>query len=266
MEKRVFTPSQSKAISHTGSDILISAGAGSGKTATLTQRIIEKILSGADITKMLVVTFTKEAANELKSRITLAIANELKNDPQNEHLRAKIVKMSSADVSTIHSFCLKVIRPNFDKLSIDSDFRIGEENEIATIKNEAMSEVVDSFYEAEAPDSDFLIVSDCYSQLSREDALDEKLLNLYNQLSSTALFLDTLLLSQKTEGDFMSCPFGKVLFGEIERFVKQYIPIYQSIIDDILKILVLLFVICVDNCVISFYILLHDVSIILHNT
>lgn len=236
MEKRVFTPSQSKAISHTGSDILISAGAGSGKTATLTQRIIEKILNGADITKMLVVTFTKEAANELKSRITLAIANELKNDPQNEHLRAQIVKMSSADVSTIHSFCLKVIRPNFDKLSIDSDFRIGEENEIATIKSEAMSEVVDSFYEAEAPDSDFLIVSDCYSQLSREDALDEKLLNLYNQLSSTALFLDTLLLSQKTEGDFMSCPFGKVLFGEIERFVKQYIPIYQSIIDDILRL------------------------------
>ena len=236
LEKRVFTPSQSKAISHTGSDLLISAGAGSGKTATLTQRIIEKILNGSDITKMLVVTFTKEAANELKSRITLAIANELKGDPQNEHLRTQIVKMSSADVSTIHSFCLKVIRPNFDKLSIDSDFRIGEENEIDTIKNEAMSEVIDSFYEAEIPDSDFLIVSDCYSQLSREDALDEKLLTLYNQLASTSLFLDTLLLSQGSAGEFMESPFGKVLLGEIERFVKHYIPIYESIINDILNL------------------------------
>ncbi len=235
-DKKIFTPSQSKAISHTGSDLLISAGAGSGKTATLTERIIRKLLSGADISKMLVVTFTKEAANELKSRITSAIASELKKDPSNEHLRRQIVKMSSADVSTIHSFCLKVIRPNFDKLDIDSDFRIGEENEIETIKKEAMSEVVDSFYEAGEPDTDFLIVSDCYSQLSREDALDEKLLTLYNQLCSTSLFLDTLLVSSELSGDFMESAFGKVLLDEIKRFVCHYTPIYQKIIDNIMTV------------------------------
>ena len=235
-DKKEFTPSQKKAILHTGSDILISAGAGSGKTATLTERIIKKLLCGADITRMLVVTFTKEAANELKSRITSRIAKELKSDPDNLHLRAQIVKISSADISTIHSFCLKVIRPNFDKLSIDSDIRVGEENEIEALKRETMSEVIDFFYEDDTPSEDFLLVCDAYSQLSREDALDEKLLTLYNQLSSTSLFLDTLLISKKLESDFMQSPFGKVLLDEISLFVKHFKPIYIKLIDDIMEL------------------------------
>ncbi|MBQ8545609.1 MAG: UvrD-helicase domain-containing protein [Clostridia bacterium] len=234
MEAKEFTPSQKKAISHTGSDLLISAGAGSGKTATLTERIIRKILGGADITKMLVVTFTKEAANELKSRITDSIVKQLKLNPENEHLRSQIVKISSADISTIHSFCLKVIRPNFDKLSIDSDFRVGEENEIATIKSEVMREVISSFYESDTEDEDFLIVSDSYSQLSSDDALEEKLLTLYGKLSSTSLFLDTLLVSQDYNGDFINTLYGKVVLEEISFFTSHYRRIYQDIINEII--------------------------------
>ena len=217
-----FTPSQIKAISYTGSDILISAGAGSGKTATLTERIIRKILGGADITKMLVVTFTKEAANELKSRITAKLAAELKNAPSNAHLRSQIVKMSSANISTIHSFCLSIIKPNFDKLSIDSDFRIGEENEIQTVMKETMSEVIDSFYEDGTPSEDFLTVYDCYSQLSSEDVLSERLLSLYEKLSSTSLFLDSLLINDKFEGDFLESTFGQVLVNDLCDFCNHF--------------------------------------------
>ena len=235
MEKRTFTPSQSKAIEHVGSDILISAGAGSGKTATLTERIIRKILGGADITKFLVVTFTKEAANELKGRISDSIANQLKLYPDNEHLQSQIAKISSADISTIHSFCLKVIRPNFDKLSIDSDFRIGEENEITTLKNEVMREVIGSFYESEIENEDFLIVSDAYSQISSDVALEEKLLTLYNKLASTSLFLDTLLLSQDYNGDFINTVYGRVILEKISQFTKHYRRIYESIINDIMS-------------------------------
>ena len=230
-----FTPSQIKAISYTGSDILISAGAGSGKTATLTERIIRKILGGADITKMLVVTFTKEAANELKSRITAKLAAELKNDPSNAHLRSQIVKMSSANISTIHSFCLSIIKPNFDKLSIDSDFRIGEENEIQTVMKETMSEVIDSFYEDGTPSEDFLTVYDCYSQLSSEDVLSERLLSLYEKLSSTSLFLDSLLINDKFEGDFLESTFGQVLVNDLCDFCNHFKKPYSDIIDQILS-------------------------------
>ncbi len=228
-----LTSSQRKAIMHNGTDILISAGAGSGKTATLTERIIRKISSGSDITKMLVVTFTKEAANELKSRITDALAEKLKEEPDNYDLRSQIVKIGNADISTIHSFCLNIIRPNFDKLSLDSDFRVGEENEIDTIKTEVMREIVNSFYESTIENEDFLIVSDAYSQLHNEDALDKKLLTLYNNLSSTSRFLDTLLLSQELNGDFMNTAYGEVLAQQISFFTKHYRPIYEEIIENI---------------------------------
>ena len=162
-----FTPSQELAIKHSGSDLLVSAGAGSGKTATLTERIITNILSGADISRMLVVTFTKEAANELKSRITSKLGKAIKDaineknpivkarvgnmvieKPLTEHLSEQIVKIGSADISTIHSFCLKIIKQNIDHLSLEGNFRIGEENEIKIIKGEVMSEVVDYFYDS----------------------------------------------------------------------------------------------------------------------
>ena len=235
-DKKSFTPSQTKAINHRGSDLLISAGAGSGKTATLTERIIRKIIDGADISRMLVVTFTKEAANELKSRITARLVSALKENPDNKHLQAQIVKMSSARVSTIHSFCLSIIRPNFDKLGIDSDFRVGEENEIDTLMKETMHEVIDFFYENEPQNSDFLTVCDCYSQLSSEDKLIDELLSLYKKLSSTSLFLDSLISNEGFEGDFMLTPYGKVLCCELSQFVSHYTPIYKDIIDDIKNI------------------------------
>ena len=175
---------------------------------------------------MLVVTFTKEAANELKSRITARLVLALKENPENKHLQAQIVKMSSANVSTIHSFCLSIIRPNFDKLGIDSDFRVGEENEIDTLMKETMHEVVDFFYENEPENSDFLTVCDCYSQLSSEDKLIDELLSLYKKLSSTSLFLDSLITNDGFEGDFMETPYGEVLCKELSEFFTHYTPIF----------------------------------------
>ena len=233
-----FTPSQEKAILNNGSDLLISAGAGSGKTTTLTERIVGKILEGDDISKKLVVTFTKEAANSLKSKLTEKLAKKLKDATvdKREHLRSQIVKTSSADISTIHSFCLKIIRPNFDKLPIDSDFKIGEENEIEYIKNEVMKEVVSELYESDTPSDDFLIVCDFYSQIARADSLEKNLLSLYDSLSSTSLFLDTLLISQNNSDEFMQTVYGEFLIDKILLFVHHYKPIYESIIEEIVAI------------------------------
>ena len=234
MSTKSFNPSQIKAIDHKNSDILISAGAGSGKTATLTERIIRKILAGSDIDKMLVVTFTKESANDLKNKIQKSIVERMKtaNESEKEHLYSQIVKIGGADISTIHSFCLKVIRPNFVSLPIDNNFRIGEENEIDFIKSEVMKDVIEEFYESEMPSEEFLIVSDCFSTISNPDALAKKLLILYDKLSSTQLFLDTLLVSKSLDGDFMESPFGKVINEEIKGFAQHYLSVYEKIFEN----------------------------------
>ena len=128
-----FTPEQLKAINFSGDDLIVSAAAGSGKTTTLIKRITEKIEKGADISRMLIVTFTKAAANELRTRLSIALSKKLKEDKGNKHLISQIVKVGSADICTIDSFCIKIVRPNFDKVGIDSAFRIGEESEIALL-------------------------------------------------------------------------------------------------------------------------------------
>ena len=228
---------QRKAVLHTGSDILISAGAGSGKTRTLTTRIIKKLLEDEeDITKKLIVTFTKEAANKLKSDITDAIVTALHtcSEDKKEFLRKQIVNTSIADISTIHSFCLNVIKPNFNKLPLDSDFRIGEENEIDYIKKEVMKEVIEELYEMKTPSEDFLIICDCYSQISKNDALDNKLLTLYEKLSSTPKFLDTLLITQDSYVDFMQTVYGEIIINEISMLINHFRPIYEKIRDEVL--------------------------------
>ena len=234
-EKIEFSPTneQSLAIEHQGSDLLISAGAGSGKTATLTDRIVKRICQGYDISRMLVVTFTNDAANELKTRIAKKLSEKLSLDPSNSHLCSQIVKVTSADISTIHSFCLKCLRPYFDKLQLDSDFRIGEENELNVIRLEAMNEVIDSFYEDDEINEDFLLVSDCYSEYTNDEALPSSLLSLYDKLNGSAKGLDVLLESSEAGVDFLCTKYGEVLLRKISRTVKRFLPITEKLFAEI---------------------------------
>ncbi|MBO5312709.1 MAG: UvrD-helicase domain-containing protein [Clostridia bacterium] len=228
------TPEQEAAMTHNGSDLLISAGAGSGKTATLTDRIVKRICEmGMDISRMLVVTYTKDASNELKVRIAKKLSERLKANPSNHHLSSQLVKVTSADISTIHSFCLRCLRPHFDKLGIDSDFRIGEDNELAILKKEAMNEVIDSFFEDETIDADFLIVSDCYSEFTNEDVLPQSLLGLYTNLISTSKGLELLLEPVSNEKEFLNTKYGQVLVKQLNRLINHFMPIVSQLIEDI---------------------------------
>ena len=239
-EKREFTYAQRQAIEHTGSDLIISAGAGSGKTATLIERITRKIIAGADISKMLVVTFTKEAANELKSRLVKglgdALSDALKGGAKRsgiEHLSSQIVKVSSADISTIDSFCYHIVKPNFDKLELDSDFRIGSTGELNILEKESMNEVIDSFYEEKPVDTDFLRVVDCYSAFSDEERLSDNLLELYHDISNTADFLETLIQPIDIEGDFMDTKYALVLKKTIKELIVYFKAIFVNFLSKI---------------------------------
>lgn len=228
--KREFTltRAQELALKHKGSDLLISAGAGSGKTMILTKKIAQDIANGADISNMLVVTFTKEAANKLKGDIREKLAKELEKNPESTRLKNQMLKISTADISTIDSFCYKLVKSNFDKIKLesgaqlDSNFRIGEAGELKVIEYEALDEVLDEFYEAEETDKDFLIVSDCYSSLSNENVLKDNLLKLYNSLINTRNSLETIKSTVEFEGDFMDSPYGSPLKRTIQDAVDYF--------------------------------------------
>ena len=225
-----FTDAQRLAIEHEGSDLLISAGAGSGKTFTLTQRIVERIKSGKDISKMLIVTFTKEAANELRARISKALFQLYEAEPS-DRLNEQIVKTSCADISTIDSFCYKIVKSNFDKVGLDGGIHIGGEVELSILAKEAMGEVIDEFYEKPEADEDFYLVVDCYSDNKDDDALKDNLLKLYNDLSNTTDFLEGLRVPALLGEDFFETKYGKVLKKHTTEMLEHYKRVYDYLTE-----------------------------------
>jgi len=235
-KKKKFVPTdeQQNAIDHIGSDLLLSAGAGSGKTATLTDRIVKRIVKDKiDISRMLVVTYTKDAANELKTRIADKLSSQLKKDPDNQWLCSQFVKVTSADISTIHSFCFKCIRPYFDRFNLDSDVRIGESGELELLKAEAMNEVLDEFYEVDHIDPDFLLAVDCCSSYTDESTLASSLLDLHDKkLSSCAEGINVLLRKHIPGTEFFETPHGKALLKYVSRIVNHFYPLIKDFYDE----------------------------------
>lgn len=173
MDTTKWTEMQKKAIDTKGKNILVSAAAGSGKTAVLTQRIINLVIEEKlDITSMLVLTFTNAAANEMKSRIQKKMYDYLSENKNDKHIKKQISLVSSASISTMHAFCINVLRENFDILGIDPSFVIGNESTIGILKDEAIQEVLDERFEND--DLELFILEDIYS--SRYD--DTNLINI----------------------------------------------------------------------------------------
>ncbi len=228
-----WTKAQELSIEHTGSDLIISAAAGSGKSATLTERIIRKIKGGGDISKMLIVTFTKAATGELKSKISSSLGKSLKENPSDAHIQKQLVRVGSAEICTIDSFCMRLVKPNFDKLMIDADFRIGDTSEITILERETMNEIIDELYECEERDKDFLLVVDCYSNIWNEDLLGKSLLDLRKKLLSTSNGLETLLKFDSCPKNFLESDYGAVLKRYIQEGTYYFLPIYEDALKDI---------------------------------
>ena len=137
MSEMNFTPAQQDAIDAFGGSVIVSAAAGSGKTRVLVQRVIRLLTdpeAPIDADRLLIVTFTKAAADEMRSRIADAIEKKLFYEPNNSLLRRQQVLVANADICTIHSFCSRIIRENFYLLDVDQDFRIITEGEAAVLR------------------------------------------------------------------------------------------------------------------------------------
>lgn len=176
----VYTEDQQKVIDLRDRNILVSAAAGSGKTAVLTERIMARLKDEKDrldIDRLLVVTFTNAAAAEMRERIRQKIMECLEREPGNEHLQKQATLIHNAQITTIDSFCLFVIRNNFNDIGLDPGFRIGDEGELKLMKQDVLAELLEEkFAQAE---EEFLYCVECYSTGSRETLLEENILKLY---------------------------------------------------------------------------------------
>ena len=162
MSETKWTREQNLAINEKDSNILVAAAAGSGKTAVLVERIINKVINEKiDIDKILVVTFTNAAASEMRERILDAIYKRLEDEPENAHLQRQINLLNKASISTIHAFCLDVIRNNFFEIDTSANFRVGDTTEIELIKQEILEDLFEEKYEEE--ESEFLNLIEMYT-------------------------------------------------------------------------------------------------------
>ena len=179
-----WTEKQKQAIYEKGSNLLVAAAAGSGKTAVLVERIINKITNeNVDIDKLLVVTFTNAAATEMRERILEAIYKKIEEEPENNNLQRQILLLNKASISTIHSFCLDVIKNNFYQTDISPNFRLANTPEIELLKMEVLEEIFDELYEAK--NKEFINLVNTYGGYRDDEDLKEVILKIYKFIQST---------------------------------------------------------------------------------
>ena len=176
-----FTETQQRVIDTRGCNLLISAAAGSGKTAVLVERIVKMVCDGenpVDIDRLLVVTFTNAAAAQMRERISRALNERLSQDPENEHLQRQTTLLYNAQITTIDSFCLFVLRNQFHTIGLDPGFRIAEEGEMKLLREDVLAQVIEDAYARAEPD--FLHCMEYFSVGSRDEAVEKEVLKLYD--------------------------------------------------------------------------------------
>ena len=179
MSSPKWTKEQLEVIESRECNLLVAAAAGSGKTAVLVERIIQMITSREnpiDIDKLLVVTFTNAAASEMRERIGDAIGKALDENPENKHLQNQLVLLNKSSITTIHSFCLDVIKSNFHRINLDPNFRIGDQTECAILKQEAIG--FEDLYEER--DEGFLNLVESYAERGGDKEVQDIILGIYS--------------------------------------------------------------------------------------
>jgi len=236
-----WTSAQRDAIDARDRNLLVSAAAGSGKTAVLTARIISRVTDRndpIDLSRILAVTFTKAAASELKERISSALYNEIKKNPSDKYLNSQLMKLNKAKISTIHSFCYDVVRTHFHHFGLNANVRIADQAESKLIGYEVMERVIDQFY-ALSPDvsgiNDFKKFVENFISV-RDDKFAQTFYSLYEKLRSYPKGIgfvrecaDTLDLS--AEVDFFKTKWGETFCNVTEQKLRYFLKVYNETLD-----------------------------------
>ena len=224
-----WTKEQLQAINEKNSNILVAAAAGSGKTAVLVERIINKIIKEKiDIDRLLVVTFTNAAASEMRERVLEAIYKKLDENPEDENLQRQIILLNKANICTIDSFCLEVVKNNFYELdNISPNFRIADTTEIELLKQEVIEDIFEQKYEEQ--NEDFSKLINTYTSYRDDTPLKDLILKIYGYIQSNPFPEDWLKEQvekfniKNLNEDFSNTKWGQILLTEVK----------EELIDDI---------------------------------
>lgn len=219
----VWTKEQCQVIQLRNRNILVSAAAGSGKTAVLVERILKMISDEEhpmDIDRLVIVTFTNAAAYEMKQRILAAIEKRLEEQPLNLNLRRQQTLLNHAQITTIDSFCLNIIRSYFSELDLDPGFKVVDEGELKLLMSDVMDEVIEAYYQEGNPA--FYEFVECYTPEKTDARLADYILNLYHAAQSNPwpkewLLQCRALYNRGTRDTFMDTPFMQYMITEVRR-------------------------------------------------
>lgn len=222
-ENVTWTDDQWKAIMATGQDILVAAAAGSGKTAVLVERMINKVISKENpinVDELLVVTFTNASAAEMRNRISEALEKAINQDPTSTHLRKQSSLLNKASISTIHSFCLEVIRKYYYVIDIDPGFRIADSTEAQLLRDEVLDELFEEEY-GKPNNEDFFRLVDSFTNDRSDVALMDIIRELYDFARSNPSpenYLQDIVRMYEVESEskIEELPFIRALLLDVE--------------------------------------------------
>lgn len=236
MSEVIYTIEQKNAMNLRGRNLLVSASAGTGKTSVLVGRIIKMAMDSenpVDLDRMLIVTFTNAASEEMKSRIRSKIFEELKKSPGDYRLRRQLILLGQANISTIHSFCSEVIRSNYHLLNIDPGFGVCDEGKADAFLEEAISNTLAEAY-IENEES-FIMLVDGYGRGKDDKSLVDLVTGIYKKLRSLPGYKEWLL--EKT--DYFNetiIEFGKSRWGHpILEYAKEKVEGYIEDIENLVR-------------------------------
>lgn len=237
-----WTSDQLEAIEASGSSLLVSAAAGSGKTAVLVERVIRRICrkeEPSDISNLLIVTFTKAAASEMKAKITKAISNKLIEEPANKRLRRQLSQIDHAQITTVHSFCMGLVREHFSILGLAPDFRMSDPDELEVLKRIVLEEMVEARYSDKSEgNKHFYELVDALSASRDDKRLTDVVMELYNKIQShpyPVKWLDESLVKLKSslEMNIPETDYGKVIIAHLKSTVEYNLNAYTKKINEI---------------------------------
>ncbi len=228
-----WTAEQTSAIIDDGGTLLISAAAGSGKTAVLVERAVRLMTLQTNpipADKILIVTFTNAAAHELRARIGARLAKMIMNEPKNIHLRKQKLLLARANICTMHSFCLQLLQRNFTALNLPADFSIADDSQVPILKQKAIEKTLEYMY----TDNDFREFASMYGKTRSDEGAKSTLMALYEfsrSLPNPQIALDTIVDDYKTNLPFGETIWGKHLLENANVMVQNAITLTQNAIE-----------------------------------
>ena len=232
-----WTADQQKVISLRDRNLLVSAAAGSGKTAVLVSRIISKVtdpIHPLDIDRLLVMTFTRAAAGEMKERLTKALEKELYENPENEHLLRQMNLIHKAQITTIDGFCSYVLRNYFHQVNLDPAFRIADEGELRLLREDVMEELLEECYEEGDPD--YLYFVECFATGKQDDVIGELVQQVYDASMSNPYpgkWLEKCrgMYLSRTEEEFLETPWFSLLWRAVDADLNDVRELLEEALD-----------------------------------